>query len=394
MTEYSPLEYIAIDAANQFGHDKWTFEKRIKWFVGLKNPMKLVSKAKKPAQYMAAVLAYNDALRGIPSGHLVGLDMSASGITIMGVLVGCKTTCTNVGLISKYPKDFYTLCTKRMNCPLERSEVKKAIMTFYYGSKAKPREIFEGFGLLDLFYETQQVMAPGAYAVMGELLDSWQPDDYKHEAVEPDGFTMSVPVLVNKTSKIEVQELGGITFTQQYQTIEPQKKGLSIAANVVHSVDALICRELIGRCNYDIEKLKQVKYLLDKYRDSTNRVTTPLFEFLYQESGFLSIEAINAINIDTVQTYSSEYKQELSALIDDILTYRPFEILTIHDEFKCHPNHVNRMRKMFIHIMAELADSSLLQFIIQQITGDLNYKINKYTNDLGDAILKGNYGIN
>ena len=79
MTRFSPLDYIKIDIANQASKDKLSFQQRIKWVNGIKNLRKIVPKAEKPAQFMAAVLALEDAQAGVATGHLVGLDACASG---------------------------------------------------------------------------------------------------------------------------------------------------------------------------------------------------------------------------------------------------------------------------------------------------------------------------
>ena len=80
MQKFTPLEYIKIDIANSFGKDKLDWNDRISWFEDNKNQLnKLVDEADAPAQMYAGVMAYNDALKGIPSGYLVGMDQTCSG---------------------------------------------------------------------------------------------------------------------------------------------------------------------------------------------------------------------------------------------------------------------------------------------------------------------------
>lgn len=135
MNEYSPIDYLKIDAANQYGHDKKSFKQRIAWFDSLRDPRSKVELAENPAQYLAAVIAIEDAKDGVPSGHLVGLDACASGITILGLLIGCHTTAKNTGITGSKRMDMYAECTKEMNDIMgstsgaARSDVKQAQMT-------------------------------------------------------------------------------------------------------------------------------------------------------------------------------------------------------------------------------------------------------------------------
>lgn len=217
MTDYTPQEYVKIDIANAFGKDKLSFKQRIAWVNSAKDLRNLVPRAEKPAQYVAAVQALEDSINGIPSGHLVGLDACASGITILGILSGCETTAKNTGVIGKKRMDFYKECTEAMNellvddVVVSRADAKQATMTAYYGSKAKPKEIFgEDTDELFAFYTAQESIAPGACYLMRELLNSWQPYALEHRHTLPDGFNAIVPVLQKQKVKIEIDELASL----------------------------------------------------------------------------------------------------------------------------------------------------------------------------------------
>jgi hypothetical protein len=65
---------------------------------------------------------------------LVGLDACSSGISILGILIGCYETSKNTGVIGNKRMDMYGECTKTMNGILDndidipRSEIKSAQM--------------------------------------------------------------------------------------------------------------------------------------------------------------------------------------------------------------------------------------------------------------------------
>lgn len=47
------------------------------------------------------------------------------------------------------------------------------------------------------------------------------------------------------------------------------------------------------------------------------------------------------------------------------------------DEFKCHPNNCNQMRRHYVEIFAELAESTILEDIFMQVCGQMPTYENK-----------------
>ncbi len=75
MKKFTGWQYLLIDLANQFGHDKLVFEERIQWAEdNLSNLEALVEQAETKPLYNKAMQAIRKAQTGIPSGHMVGLD--------------------------------------------------------------------------------------------------------------------------------------------------------------------------------------------------------------------------------------------------------------------------------------------------------------------------------
>lgn len=242
MNLFTGFQYLLIDAANQFGLDKLLFEERIQW--GMDNLANLEAladqaEAKTKPLYVKAVQAIRKAQAGIPTGHLVGFDASCSGIQVMSALTGCYSGAHATGLVDPNVRaDAYTAVTSAMNevlggvgIKISRAKAKEATMTSFYGSKAKPIEIFgEGTPELAAFYAAATVVAPGAWGLLQDLLASWQPYALKHEWQLPDGYEAKVKVMNKIETRIEVDELDHATFTYQYYVNEGSDKGLSNAA--------------------------------------------------------------------------------------------------------------------------------------------------------------------
>lgn len=401
MKEYSPLDYIKIDIANQFGKDKLSFPQRIAWVNSIKDLRSKTAQAEKPAQYLAAVYALEDALAGKPSGHLVGLDACSSGIAILGILIGCHETSRNTGIIGNKRMDMYSECTKAMNQimgtsnEVARGEVKTAQMTHFYGSKAEPKRVFgDETEELMAFYQAQELVAPGACIMMRELLDSWQPYALEHTHTLPDGYVSKVPVLQKFKSKIEIDELDHASLTYIYEDNVGMEKGLAVAANMTHAVDGFLVRETARRCDYNEERLLEVRDFLKEtvgiMKGLPMKELHPM-EITARSHGFLSLRAVEFISEANVLDFTDDFRSELLDLIDEVLDYPSFPILTIHDEFKCHPNHMTQMRKVYRKILAELADSDVGECIIAEVRGDHTYDLTKLSTDLGDDIMHAEY---
>jgi len=399
MMKFSALEYIKIDIANNYGLDKKSFRQRIAWVDSIKDLRSKVAQAEKPAQFLAGVLALEDALAGRPSGFLVELDACASGISILGILTGCPVTSANTGVTGKKRMDMYGQCTAAMNelLPSEvvvpRSDAKSATMTHYYGSVATPKRIFgDESPELYAFYQAQEMVAPGACFLMQELLASWQPNALFHHNTLPDGYQAKVPVLQKMKSKIEIDELDHATLTYVYEENIGSEYGLAVAANATHSVDGFLVRETVRRCNYDRDHLEDVAALI-QYQKLTSRVTEPThpFEINAANHGFLSLRGVEIVNPENISQFTVGYLEELLSLIQETLTRPSFPVLTIHDAFKCHPNYANEMREVYRDILAELADSNVGVQIIRELRNDRRYNYAKLSDDLGDHIMEADY---
>lgn len=248
MDKFTPVEYIKIAIANAYGLDKETWELRLKWFnetLALGNIQACVARAAEPLLMQKAVNAYEDAMNDVPTGFLMNLDATASGIQLMACLIGCHKTAEAVNLIdTRKREDVYGTVAVKMG--KTRGEVKPSVMTHFYGSKAAPKATF-GDDLPE-FYAAMDEMLPGACECMVDMQSCWQPNALEHEWTLPDGHTASVKVMTAVDKKIEIDEMDHATFTHRAYVNSAQESGLSLAANIIHSVDAYVVREVYRRC--------------------------------------------------------------------------------------------------------------------------------------------------
>ena len=411
MQMFTGWEALLIDVANQYGKDKLLFEERIQWATDNLNKLEsLASEAETKPLYMKAVMAVRKAQQGIPSGHLVGFDGVCSGVQIMSALTGCEAGADNTGLINPNKRaDAYAATTDTMNqilgggVEVSRKDAKRALMTSCYGSKATPKEVFgEDTPELNAFYQAMMIVAPGAWQLLQVLLESWNPYALFHSWKLPDGFDAKVKVMNKQETRIEVDELDHASFTYQYYVNEGTKKGLSNAANVVHSVDAYVLRTMHRRCNYDATvvnaaygtMLREIEVRKLGYTRNAVDYETKLGYYIQQweRSTVADVVILPYITLENVGQLPNDLLNKLMELVKGMLKYKPFPLVTIHDEFKCHPNNVNYMRWQYKEILADLADSLLLDDLLTQIY-QTKVSFDKLSPNLGDKIRKATYAL-
>lgn len=424
MKNYSGWQWLLIDLANQFGHDKLLFEERIQWAednlynleaVGtqrLADEINLPNdeKWKEAPLYIKAVMAIRKAQQGIPTGHMVGVDACCSGIQIMSALAGCVAGAMATGMVDPNRRaDAYAETTKVMGTILgstvniSRLDAKQAIMTSYYGSKKTPKEIFgEDTPELSAFYQAATTVAPGAWDLLQDLLASWQPYALSHNWKLPDGFDARVKVMARREVRLEVDELDHATFTYEFFENEGSKSGLSNIANATHSVDAYILREMHRRCNYDREVIAHTALVIEMEltqrsmgsvrSDECSDTTVTYHRDQYIRSSLASAVILPHLNWDNVQSLSQKHLEALAVIVNGMLEYKPFPLVTVHDEFKAHANNINHVRYQYKEILAEIADCTVLDDLLSQITGEPG-TFPKLSFNLGNQIRKSNYAL-
>lgn len=407
---FTPIEYLMIDVAGSFGLDKRTWQERIDWtktkeehilkIATTADPKThpLVQKAKEPPLFYAGCLAYREALEGRPTGHMISLDATASGAQILSLLVNCRKSASLCNVIDTGEReDFYTRIYEAVIAAIggrktiPHDQVKRAVMTSLYGSTRQPREVFGEGQLLRTFYRVLAEEAPGASELNEALLALWDDEALEHSWVMPDNFHVVVrshgPVNYPFTWVTGLKEA-----TRDEQ--RPVEQGRGIPANVVHSIDGFIVREMGRRCSYDPMAIIHLKRVLEGKEGPLGRVRDrPKDQLLttiwnhYLDTGFLSALVLDLID----RQNAGDIDPKVVLHLIDTMPAFSFQVLSVHDCFRVHPNYGNDLRRQYNQILSELANSLLLEGIVSQIVGR---KIEaKRMGSIGAEVLEANYAL-
>lgn len=407
MNKYTPIEYIMIHIANSFGKDKLLFEQRIEWVKqNGKQLRNLAATADDKAQYIRGVMELERVLNGQRWTNMpIGLDATASGLQMLSVLSGCVTTGKQVGLVDPNKRcDAYTECGNTMNLFLPedkqiilsgvaregqftRQMLKDPFMTHFYFSKAQPKKVF-GDGTIELlaFYKAVELMAPGANALMQDIFGAMFAEATEYMWTLPDGHTALTRVMDTVKVKVELEELKNAsgkasTFTHIMEVNQAKEGDVSLVANVTHSVDGFVVREMQGRMQHDKRQLLKV---LD--------VTTGCH--VTDRSKMVSIyEADMLLNGKT--DYDDNTLGLLREVVESVIDNPVAPMKSVHDEFKSTAPYLNQMRQYYIDILAQMAESNMIQDILRQLykNPSLIYRKEGDAQELAKAIRGSNYAI-
>ena len=142
-------------------------------------------------------------------------------------------------------------------------------------------------------------------------------------------------------------------------------------------------RELARRCNYDREHLFEAEIIIQELLLSR------------RDYGIKPEELTSLVLVEDFEGLSRQpthHLQSLLKLIHDCLGNRSFPVVTNHDEYRCHANNCNRMRQVWIDVMADIADSNMAQDILNELMGT-NGTLVKDSQRCGELIRGSNYGV-
>ena len=252
-----PNLYVAI--ANHAGKDKLTWKERIDWTAGQEVDDLATNEAiwEQPILGRKALRALKDSIDKKPSGYVMSLDATSSGLQIMAAISGCKKTSLLVNCIDSTKRyDVYgevaNLMNAQLSTPIPRKIAKECVMTHFYNSKATPKVLLSEKELA-VFYTVIKGLLPGAEATMESINQCWDSSADYHTWTMPDGHVVYVPV-VEPHSVTYSDELFD-ELPLRYNRQAPSDNFRSLCPNVIHSIDGYIAREMVRRCEFTLSHI-------------------------------------------------------------------------------------------------------------------------------------------
>lgn len=408
--EFTDFEWLLIALANAHGQDKALYEDRIAYVKAHAKDLgkqSFIDQADDKQLYVRALIELENIRKGkTNSGFMMGLDGTASGLQCLSVLSGCIQTASQVGLVDPNKRcDAYTAAMDGMNEFLPqyaqivkklhddqsgytRDDVKQALMTHYYGSVLTPMNVF-GYGSQHYvaFYEALRVMFPGAEILMNGFLGAINPQRTQYRWDMPDGFNAICNVIAEDVKTIEIAELPNVsgnhsTFSHISKSVGTNQKYVATAANVTHSVDSFVVREMHRRMKHDKSRLERAYKIVESAKAPTSLSTVP------------TLRAVDWI-LDLKQEPTENQAGQLKQLIEQVICNESAPLVTIHDEFKSYPRMMNTMRKYYNEILASIAESTMCEQISRQLYNNPNLEFGKLSdgNELATLIRGANYSI-
>lgn len=389
--ELTGLEYLMADIAckHDKAYEKKGWDERLHHFseIDFKDP-KTFKQASNPIGLRAAYIALEHTAMKKPSGYMISLDASSSGLQLLSLLVSCPISWKLCGgdenILDAYAEIFLHMNT---GLKIDRKDVKQSIMTALYGSTATPKAVFGED--VDVFYDWMEKLAPGAWDLNLGIQELWDEiEGTTYDWVMPDNFYACI-----ETHDKEV--IPFMFLEQEFQLIQKVNerprfhKGLG--PNLIHSIDGMIVREMYRRCQYDTRTIERVLNLIKDGANGTNGKSADMVQTLwelYQHSGFLSVRILDYLYEDTIGLVDLDVIFNLVASLPDL----PFQLVCVHDCFRCHPNYGNDLRKQYNIILADINDSALLPFMASQVA-EQKIQAKKVGVIPRDVILNANYTL-
>lgn len=156
-------------------------------------------------------------------------------------------------------------------------------------------------------------------------------------------------------------------------------------------IDGMIVREMYRRCQHDQAIITRVYQAIKAGNFTCDGKSAEMVNTLWQnylESGFLSVRILDYLYDDTLGLVDED------VIIDLIksMPAQPFQLVTVHDCFRCHPNYGNDLRRQYNTILADIAGSNMLNYICAQVTKQ-PIKTRKVGHIPRNVILNANYTL-
>ena len=327
--------WLYVHAANTWGNDKITYDKRVEFIKGMEREILKWSsdpfadtewsKCDKPMEFLQAchhIKGYLEQGEDYVCNLPVSIDATCSGLQILSILMRDKETARKVNVTpSDTPQDIYTIVATKveeevkglardgsreanrwLRYGISRQIVKRNIMTYVYGLKpyGARQQIFDEYRKQVELGHKEKVLEDDGFKdcrwlsdivwkhIQNEIflaseLMKWFQDCAKifSKANLPMKWTtpMNFPVLQDyrymAKYRVKTAIAGSLVYTtlrRQMDRKDARKMVSSSAPNVVHSIDGAIAQATALYCKMDDAPIPNLMMIHDSFATTPNRI--------------------------------------------------------------------------------------------------------------------------
>lgn len=347
----------------------------------------------------------------------VPLDTASSQSLITSAITR-DNECLNkiFHLKENLPSDIYTTIGEEIRASfnlgdIPRKVIKKSLMAWGYGGSAglcsltqtKPEQL--NAVMADIAKDLGFI---GIYGMRQACLDAWDEDALEHKWELPDGYeihqvitqdTFARDILTGQyiypAKRVEITLNGkqrGIDcrWSKVGKRSKKESGTRSIGANLIHSLDAFLMREIVRRCKQDFNiKPEEFKEVITSGSDIVVQDAKAMDIYnMWKDTNVVSLNILNHLHYGD---YLPRPYWEAIVEVINALPKEGFDIRPIHDEFACLPRFANSMRKQFNMLIAELYKSNMLDYFCNQFELLDIKPMNDVNPEMVERILEADY---
>jgi hypothetical protein len=344
------MDWLHMDVARSYGLDKATWQERLQW--SLANPG-LQQGAKEPFLYKSAHEALQRAYRGEAIDHVISLDATASGIQCLSLMAQDGESARRVNLGSDRVNNVYRDVQAEMG-PFDYERTKRATMTHFYESVMTPLQLFgENY---PKFLAAMEKSMPGPTAIR-DAVASCMDCREQYRWTMMDGYE----VVMDVTSPVEcTMDLGA---GHSISWMEHRKAGVAtkgLTANVTHSLDALVLREVLRRTHNPYEwYAKETPF--EELREKDILLMQSILR--WKKTQFVSVEFMDHCD----QLNQHLVPRELMMAVETRTMADCMYIQPIHDCYRVRATDASKLFQIVKEVMADLAYAKTAEWILPQL---------------------------
>lgn len=246
------------------------------------------------------------------------------------------------------------------------------------------------------FYKALEEMCPMVIDLYWVLMDSMDEDRSLYTWTMPSGKNIKTPVMVSVSKRVKIDELN-TSFTHITKENHPDVCYRALLANITHSVDGWVLEEMEYRINFNPKKIAKLLRMLKVSKAKHEDVNPELLRMIQiaTECEFVSGIFLDLIDYTNIGYLPDWIREKLITMCIQILKYPRSPISTVHDQIDSLAVSCNGVRFHYNEILAQVAESQIMEFILREVRQDPTFVYYKATDgiELAEYIRNCNYSL-